>query len=509
MTVPTLSIEYRALSPMLIILCAAVLGVAVEAFAVRAQRFRLQVGITSAALAAALVAVAALAGTQQSVMMGAVAIDGVTLFVQGAVLLIGLCTLPLISKRRQHGGPTDLDAFTPQASAAPGSLLERTAATAGVMQTEVFPLTMFAIAGMMFFPAADDLLTMFVALEVMSLPLYLLTGLARHRRLLAQEASLKYFLLGAFSSALFLFGAALLYGSAGSLRLPDIAGTGGSALELGGIGLIAAGLLFKVGAVPFHSWVPDVYQGAPTPITAFMAAGTKIAAFGAMLRIFYVALPDLAARWQPMLWAVAILTMVAGAVLAIAQTDIKRMLAYSAVAQTGFVLIGLSTGTQDGLTSTLFYLTVYALGTVGAFAIIGLIRNSEGEEDTDIDRWRGLGRRAPWLAAAFSVFLLAFAGIPLTGGFIAKFGVFMAAAHSGAGMLVIVGALASAVGVVVYARILVLMFFTQAPAQPPQVTAPGWLAAATIAVTATGTIVLGILPAPLMELLDSAGLFAR
>ena len=234
-----------------------------------------------------------------------------------------------------------------------GSVAEKVAAKAGVMQTEVFPLTLFAIGGMLLFPAADDLLTMFIALEVLSLPLYLMCGLARRRRLLSQEAALKYFLLGAFSSAFFLYGAAMLYGYSGTLSLAGIAdaihaNAGKTSLALIGVGLVLVGVLFKVGAVPFHSWIPDVYQGAPTPITAFMAAATKIAAFGALLRIFYVAVPEIRADWRPVLWAIAILTMVVGTVTAVTQTDVKRMLAYSAVAHTGFILTGVIALNESG-----------------------------------------------------------------------------------------------------------------------------------------------------------------
>ncbi len=180
-----------------------------------------------------------------------------------------------------------------------------------------------------------------------------------------------------------------------------------------GTGLLLVGVLFKVGAVPFHSWIPDVYQGAPTPITAFMAAATKIAAFGAMLRLFYVALPELRDDWRPVLWAIAILTMVVGTVTAITQTDVKRMLAYSAVAHTGFILTGVIAENEAGLSSTLFYLFAYGFSTVGAFAVVSLVRNSAGEEDTAMARWAGLGRRYPVVAVVFSLFLLAFAGIPL------------------------------------------------------------------------------------------------
>lgn len=507
-----LTIEYRLIAPMLIVFGAAVAGVAVEAFASRQHRYRLQVTNGAVALSAALLSVVALAGTRQNAMMGAVAVDGVTLFLQATVVLVGLLTLPVIAQRRPaHQG---LASFTPQAPTAPGGLLEMAVTKSGAMQTEIFPLTLLAIGGMMLLPAANDLLTMFVALEVLSLPLYLLSGLARRQRLLSQEAALKYFLLGAFSSALFLFGAALLYGATGTLRLTEIGpaitiAAGERSLALTGVGLLLVGILFKVGAAPFHSWIPDVYQGAPTPITAFMAAATKVAAFGAMLRILYVALPALRIDWLPVIWAVAVLTMVAGAVLTVTQSDIKRVLAYSAVAQAGFILVGLSAGSRAAITATLFYLLVYAVSAVGAFAVVGLVRNAAGDEETGIGQWANLGRRSPVVALAFTVFLLSFAGIPLTGGFVGKFGVFKAAGETGAGMLVIVGALASAVAAFAYARILVIVFFTEAPADAPRVDTPtrsiGWA----IAVAAVTTIALGILPAPLMELADTAGTFLQ
>ena len=256
---------------------------------------------------------------------------------------------------------------------------------------------MFAVAGMMLFPASGDLLTMFIALEVLSLPLYLMCGLARYRRLLSQEAALKYFLLGAFSSAFFLYGMALLYGYAGTLSITGIAEairtdpgntTGNTTLALLGTALVAVALLFKVGAVPFHSWVPDVYQGAPTPITAFMAAATKIAAFGALMRLLYVAVPELKDQWRPALWAVAILTMALGTIAAVTQRDVKRMLAYSAVAHTGFILTGVIAADDAGVSGTLFYLVAYGFSTVGAFAVVGVVRGTDGAEQTELARDR-------------------------------------------------------------------------------------------------------------------------
>ena len=405
-----------------------------------------------------------------------------------------------------------MDGFTPQASAIPGSVAEKTATKAGIAQTEVFPLTMFAVGGLMLFPAADDLLTMFIALEVFSLPLYLMCGLARHRRLLSQEASLKYFLLGAFSSAFFLYGMALLYGFANTLSLTGIAaaldaGSDNRGLALIGTGMVVAALLFKVGAVPFHAWVPDVYQGAPTPITAFMAAATKIAAFGVLLRLLYVAVPTLADQLRPALWTIAILTMVAGTIAAVTQGDVKRMLAYSAVAHTGFILTGVVAENQPGLMGTLFYLVAYGFSTLGAFAFVGVVRGRDGAEETTLARWAGLGRRYPVAGVAFSLFLLAFAGIPLTSGFVSKFAVFKAAGLGGAIPLVIVGVVASGIAAYFYVRVIVMMFFTDPPDDAPEVAPPSVVSVAVITVTALITFGLGVFPQPLLDLSESAARF--
>jgi NADH-quinone oxidoreductase subunit N len=520
---PTPSVEYGLLSPMLIIFAVAILGVLVEAFLPRQQRYAAQLVLSLGGLIAAFVAVVVLTRdlhgeAGRTAVLGAVAVDPPALFLQGTILVVGVLGVLLIAERRipteaeESGG--GLDAFTPQASAIAGSVAEKLATKAGVAQTEVFPLTMFAVGGMLLFPAADDLLTMFIALEVLSLPLYLLCGLARRRRLLSQEAALKYFLLGAFSSGFFLYGAALLYGYAGTLSLPGIgdavaAGSGKTSLALIGTGLLLVGVLFKIGAVPFHSWIPDVYQGAPTPITAFMAAATKIAAFGAMLRVFYVALPELRDDWRPVLWAIAILTMVVGTVTAITQTDVKRMLGYSAVAHTGFILTGVIAGNEAGLSSTLFYLFAYGFSTVGAFAVVGLVRNALGEEDTAMSRWAGLGRRYPIVGVVFSLFLLAFAGIPLTSGFVSKFAVFKAAGEGGAIPLVIVGVFASAIAAYFYVRVIVLMFFTEPPDDAPVVVVPSVLSTAVVTITAAITFALGALPQPVLDLANTANQFLR
>ncbi|BBZ74046.1 NADH-quinone oxidoreductase subunit NuoN [Mycobacterium paraseoulense] len=524
MTLPTPSIEYFLLCPTLIVFGVAVVGVLAEAFLPRRARYGAQVTIALAGLIAAFVAVIAvsrsLPASGRATVLGAMAIDRPTLYLQGTVLLVAVLAVIFMAERTQTkaeskvaagvaaAGSAGLDSFTPQASAVPGSDAERDAERAGAAQTELFPLAMLSVGGMMVFPASNDLLTMFVALEVLSLPLYLMCGLARHRRLLSQEAAMKYFLLGAFSSAFFLYGVALLYGATGTLLLTGIrdalAAHGDTSMALVGVALLSVGLLFKVGAVPFHSWIPDVYQGAPTPITGFMAAATKVAAFGALLRVVYVALPPLHDQWRPVLWTISILTMAVGTITAVNQTDVKRMLAYSSVAHVGFILTGVIADNQAGLSSTLFYLLAYSFSTVGAFAIVGLIRDADGVEDATLAHWAGLGQRSPIVGVMFSMFLLAFAGIPLTSGFVSKLAVFKAAAQGGAAPLVIVGVVASGIAAYFYVRVIVSMFFTEATDDTPHVVAPGILSKAAIAVCAAITVVLGIFPQPLLDLADHA-----
>ena len=515
MTAP--SVEYAVLLPMLIVFGVAVAGVLVEAFLPRTARYVTQVSLSLTGLLAAfgaLVGVFRDTATGRTAVVGAVVIDRPALFLQGVILLVAVFSVLLIGERRGgfDSGASGLDAFTAQASTVPGSLAEKVATTSKAAQTEVFPLTMFSVGGMMLFPAAGDLLTMFIALEVLSLPLYLMCGLARFRRLQSQEASLKYFLLGAFSSAFFLYGMALLYGYAGTLSLTGIGeklrtGPDNTTLALIGTALLAVGLLFKIGAVPFHSWVPDVYQGAPSAVTGFMAAATKVAAFGALMRVLYVAVPTLKDDWRPVLWAVAILTMALGTIAAVTQKDVKRMLAYSAVAHTGFILTGVIADNPAGVSGTLFYLAAYGFSTVGAFAVVSVVRGADGGEQTELARWAGLGRRSPLTGLVFALFLLAFAGIPLTSGFVGKFAVFKAAGEGGAIPLVIVGVVASAIAAYFYVRVIVLMFFTDPPPHSPRVEPPGTLTVVAIGVTALITFLLGALPQPLLDLADSATAF--
>ncbi|TDD80640.1 NADH-quinone oxidoreductase subunit NuoN [Actinomadura rubrisoli] len=503
-------IEYGQIGPMLLVLGIAVVGVLAEAFVGRTWRYHVQVPLAFLALAGAFAWTVALGwrdNPHHVAAEGALGVDGPTLFLQGTILVLALVCLLLVAERGTGTAGAVGGHFAAQASALPGSEAEQRSADAGFTQTEVFPLMMFAVGGMLMFPASNDLLTMFVALEVMSLPLYLLCGLARRRRLLSQEAAVKYFLLGAFSSAFFLYGTALLYGYAGSVKLADISAqiskdAGSETLLLAGVALLSVGLLFKLGAVPFHMWKPDVYQGAPTPITALMASCTLVAAFGAILRVYYVGFETLKWDWRPVMWGVAILTMVIGAVIAITQTDLKRMLAYSSIAHAGFLLTGVIATSQNGLSSTLFYLAAYGFTTIGAFAVITMVRDAAGEA-AHLSRWAGLGKRSPVVAGVFAFFLLAFAGIPLTSGFTGKFAVFKAAVEGGATPLVIVGVVSSAVAAFFYVRVIVVMFFSEPEADGPTVVA-GPATAAAVALGLTATVVLGVLPQPILDLAGHA-----
>ena len=505
---PAPSIDYLALAPMIIVGVAAIIGVLVEAFVPRGARRAIQLTLAFGSLVAALAVL--LSDVSVRVITGSLAIDGPSLYLQGLILLVSLVAALLVAERSVDPAG---DAFAPRASALPGSDEERELTARGFRQTEVWPLMLFAVLGMMLFTAANDLLVMFIALEIMSLPLYLLAGMARRRRLLSQEAALKYFILGAFSSAFYIFGAALLYGFSGSIVFSEIAAAltaqpSETALMLAGFALVVIGLLFKIGAVPFHQWVPDVYQGSPSPITGFMAAAVKVAAFGALLRFLYVAFGGARWDWQPALWVIAIATMLLGSIVAITQTDIKRMLAYSSIAQAGFILVGVVATSPAGVAAVLFYLTAYGFATLGAFGVISLVREGSGEA-THLSKWAGLGRRSPLLATAMALFLLSFAGIPLTSGFIGKFAVFEAAIAAGGAPLVIVGVIASIIAAFFYVRVIVVMFFADPPAEGPSIATPSVFTTLAISASVAITVILGVLPQPVLDLVERADVFLR
>lgn len=516
--IPAPVIEYKLLAPVLLTFAAAVLGVLGEAVVPRRFRHPAQIGLAFAGLVLAIgyLVVNWRGGRTGILAMGSVTLDGPAYFTWAALLVFGLLALLVFSEQRVNGGAT---AFAAAASSVPGSVDEAQAANARLEHTEVYPLALFAITGMMVFAASNDLITMFVALEVFSLPLYLMSGMARRRRLLSQEAALKYFLLGAFSSGFFLFGVALLYAYSGSfeLRALDAAVTSpvmGQGLLFAGLGFVAIGLLFKVGVVPFHSWTPDVYMGAPTPVTGFMAICTKLAAVAATLRVFYVGLGGERWSWQPLFATLAVLTMVVGVVVALTQTDIKRLLAYSSIAHAGFIMTAVvganqvvPAGQSTSTAAILFYLAAYGFATIGAFAIVTMVRNAAGEENS-IAGWSGLARKNPWLAGIFSLFLLSFAGIPLTGGFIGKWAVFASAWRGGYWWLVIVAVVMSLVAAYFYLRVIAVMFVGESA----RATFVGSASAFTwvpVVVGAIATLWLGLFPDQLMHLASLGGVFLR
>ncbi|WP_446217907.1 NADH-quinone oxidoreductase subunit NuoN [Micromonospora sp. IBHARD004] len=510
------SIDYAALAPILIMLGAALVGVLVEAFVPRRLRNGVQLALALVAVLGALTMVILNSDDRLLTAGQAIAVDGPTLFLQGAILILAAMALLLIGERSvERGG-----AFVAHAAVTAESPDDQRQADGVGGTTEVYPLATFAIGGMLIFVAANDLLTMFIALEVFSLPLYLLCALARRRRLLSQEAAMKYFMLGAYASAFFLFGVALIYGFTsgipGRVAGVDFAtvhaavtdSPASPVLLFAGMALLAIGLLFKAAAAPFHVWTPDVYQGAPTPVTGFMAACTKVAAFGALLRVFHVAFSGAAWDFTPVLGAVAVLTMLVGAVLAVTQTDIKRLLAYSSIANAGYLLVGVLAPSRDGLSGTMFYLVAYGFSVLAAFAVVTLVRDADGEA-THLSRWAGLGRRSPFFAAIFTFILLAFAGIPLTSGFTSKFAVFAPALDANQAWLVIAGVLTSMVLAFPYLRVVVMMWLSEPGDATPTVIVPGALTSAALVIGVLATLVLGVAPAPLLDLANGAAEFVR
>ena len=372
-------------------------------------------------------------------------------------------------------------------------------------RNEFYALLLFALGGMALLVAAADLIVVFLAVEVLSLALYVMTALTFRRG--PTEAAMKYFLLGAFASAFLLYGVAMSYGASATTSVQGLAraltGVGGSQpLALVGALLLVVGLGFKVSLVPFHMWTPDVYQGAPSPVTAFMSAATKVAVFVAMVRVLDVAFGSLAWDLAPAIAVLSVGSMILGSVLAIAQRDVKRMLAYSSVAQAGFILSSFVSPEREGIAAALFYLISYSAAVVGAFGVVMLISGGIREQ-TGFERFRGLGRRQPVLAALLSVFLLSLAGIPPTAGFVAKVLVFGAATSAGYWPLVLIGALASVAGAFFYLRVIALMAM-QEP-RGVDIADPSPLPRLVLAVPAVTVVVLGIVPGVIVPLLQEAG----
>jgi NADH-quinone oxidoreductase subunit N len=368
---------------------------------------------------------------------------------------------------------------------------------------EYYTLMMFSISGVMLMAMAGDLIVVFLALELLSLPLYVMAGIARPQSS-SEEAALKYFLLGAFSTGFMVYGIALVFGATGSTSLSAIAAAAGSgsanlALMSVGAGLVLIGLGFKVAAVPFHMWTPDVYQGAPSAVTAFMAVSGKVGGFAALLRVFTLAFPAIADQMMPVFWVLAALTMILGNVLAIVQSNVKRLLAYSSIAHAGYILMMLVLiGQKDlagrAVAAALFYLMAYAFTNFGAWAVVIALEQAEGR-GLEIEDYAGLARKYPWLAAAMLVFMLSFTGVPPTLGFLGKFYLFSAVIQGGFVWLAIIGVLTSLISAYYYLRIVMVMYMQEGE---PQARREPWLMATT-ALAAAGTLVLGLASAPLFN----------
>lgn len=374
-----------------------------------------------------------------------------------------------------------------------GAYLERTRLETG----EYYALLLSAALGALLMAASADLLLLFLGLETLSIPLYVLAAIAR-RDPKSQEAGMKYFLLGAFSTAFFLYGLALVFGAAGSTSLARVTAQAatGSPLLLAGIGLLTIGLAFKAAVVPFHAWAPDVYEGAPLPVAAYMSVIAKVGAFAAMIRVFVLALPVADVPWGTALAVLSIMTMVLGNVAALLQTNVKRLLAYSSIAHAGFMLTGVIAANRGGTSAVVFYLLVYAVMTLGAFGVL-LSLARRGEEADEISDLTGLASRSPALAGAMTLFMVSLAGLPPTAGFLAKLYVFSAVLDAGYVAVVIVAVLTSVVSAYYYLRVAYTMFIGQS--SPEVEFVGGRSLSAAIIVAAAGVLLLGIVPAPVTD----------
>ncbi len=379
----------------------------------------------------------------------------------------------------------------------------------GLQKGEYYVLLLFSTAGMMVMAAATDLMVVFLGLETMSIALYIMAALDRKRQT-SGEAGVKYFLMGSFSSAFFLYGVALVYGATGSTNVNTIgqvlSGGGQGPLALLGLGLMLIGFAFKVAAVPFQWWTPDVYHGAPTAVTTFMSVGAKAAGFAAMIRVLMVSFsPAFTLNWQPALVVLAVLTMTLGNIAALAQKDVKRMLAYSSIAHAGYIFVGVAAGTAEGVSAALFYLMVYAFMNTGAFAVVGALEK-KNHIGTKLSEYAGLHGRSPWLAAAMAVFLFSLTGFPPLAGFWGKLYLFRAAVNANLTWLAVVAVINSGVAVYYYFGVIVQMYMK--PAEDGQAAFPGINIATKLALTvaAAATVLIGLAPGSIIAMAIS-GIF--
>jgi len=468
------------LLPQIIVIVTGILVLLVDLWT-PAQQKRFLAQISLAGLALAFLACVGLWGRNETGFAGMIRLDNFALFLNLVFLVAsGLTILISVSYLAQQG----------------------------LEHGEYYALLLFATAGMMVMGASIDLVALFLGLETFSIALYILAGFAR-TRLDSEESALKYFLLGAFASTFLLYGIALTYGATGYTSLTQIAAFLSQQqaithhpMLLMGVGLSMVGFGFKIAMAPFHMWTPDVYEGAPTSVTAFMAAATKVAGFAALVRILLVAFPAAYNNWMPILALLAAVTMTLGNLVAIAQNNIKRMLAYSSIAHAGYVLIAVVVGNAAGTSATLFYLLAYALMTLGAFAIVIAV-GRQGDEMVQIPEYAGLATRQPFLALLMAIFMLSLAGVPPTAGFVGKFYIFSAAVQSGLIWLALVGVLNSVLSVYYYLRIVVLMYMREPIRELGGLTVSPPVMAALV-VAAAGTLWLGVFPGGLMGLAQAS-----
>ncbi|MGE3540590.1 MAG: NADH-quinone oxidoreductase subunit N [Candidatus Tectimicrobiota bacterium] len=466
-----------ALLPHMIVLVTGLAVLTLDLFLTQRSRYINEV-VGLVGLGLALVAILGTAGEPRSVFMAMAVVDKLGAFFNATFVLIAGLTILLSA-----------------------NYVRREDISAG----EYYALLLFATTGFMFVAAAADLVMIFLAIETLSIATYILAGLLRDEPR-SQEAAFKYFMLGALSSAFFLYGIATIYGAVGSTNLAVLSqklGTGDvTPLLLMGMGLLVVGLGFKVAVVPFHMWAPDVYEGAPTAITAFMSAGPKAAAFAAFMRVFFqgFAAPALAQQWVPIFAVLAALTMILGNFVALAQQSIKRMLAYSSIAHAGYAFVALVAHNNLGARGILYYLVSYTLMSLGAFTVLIIVARRE-EQRYAFDDYAGLGTTNPLLAAVMSLFMFALAGFPPTAGFAGKFYVFSAAVQAGHYVLALIGALTSVVSVVYYARVIMMMYMREPDGrQPLPRLAPSTMAV--LGITALGTLYLGLFPGGVMRLAE-------
>jgi len=467
--------DLQAILPLVVLVSWTTLLILVDLFLPR-ERKVLTVLLAALGLLVTLILTLTKPGTQSEAFNGMVVVDGFSTFLNAIFLGSGLLAIGLAYDylRRMN-----------------------------LSRSEYYILLLYSISGMMLMAIAADLIVVFLALELLSIPLYVLAGFARPQPA-SEEAALKYFLLGAFAGGFVVYGVALVFGATGTTRLANVVAaiqtdTANLVLLTVGAALITIGLGFKVAAVPFHMWTPDVYEGAPSTVTAFMSVGAKAGGFAALLRIFVVALPALTVDLTPIMWALAALTMILGNVVAIAQSNIKRMLAYSSIAHAGYILMavvlfGNGKVAGDGVASALFYLLAYAVSTFGAWSVVIALEKAEAQ-GLALSDYAGLGRKYPGLAAAMAVFMLSFTGVPPTLGFVGKFYLFRAVLEGGFVWLAIIGVLTSLVSAYYYLRVVVIMYMQEGEPEIRREALLGLTAGA----TAVATVALSVFASPLFD----------